>query len=693
MNQPKFYPEIAPDLLSSGWIPLPLPAGQKASPPHGYTGAGGVVASGPDVYAWVEAPEHAQGNTAVRMPLDVVGLDVDQYVKDGRQKIGYDTWLALCQTHGEPPQTWVVTSRDDGMSGVRLYRLPTGVDQADLGGGFGGIDVLRWGHRYMVAPGSLHPDTGQTYRCYREETGEVVDLPHVGDLPVLPRAWFDRFVKTAQSAASGSLVQELVFPTGAPCQAVSGALLAFLGALQTSGTRHDTARDAVLAIVRLGEQGHTGADRALKEAAAAFMAEVGADPNRRAGDEFRRMVDGAVALVLANPTDIMEKGCCRAVAPALPAAGEVGPATATADWEDIRVAQIKAEERARRRAKAEMAVENRTRERAPLRSVSAILAEPPIDQPWLVDGLFAVGSRVMITAQAKAGKTTMVLGLARSLLTGEKFLGRYEVEPLAAGETVVFLDFEVHQNTFRGWAEKMGLDAVADRLYRIGLRGEVNPFSDEESQAWLVEQLREVGCRVLLIDPFAMAYGATEAGSENDNSAVAAWWATVNQIATEAGVGEVVLVAHAGKGASKSARGASALEGIPDALWYLTVDETETSRIVSFEAKGRDVDVEKQIVTWDETNLRQVVTGLTRNEQRAMDKQAEAAVAQSALVNQIVKVLGSASMNTREIMDALGIREYRDVNPALAMGVQTGMLAKEQRGRSYVYSVSVFMEP
>jgi hypothetical protein len=318
------------DLLAAGWSPLPLPAGQKTYPPTGYTGADGKIASGPKVEEWSQAPEYANGNTAVRLPSGVIGLDVDQYVKNGKQKNGYQTWQRLCQEHGEPPQTWVVTAREDGLSGIRLYRLPAGVDQADLGGGFGNIEVIRFGLRYILAPGSVNPDAGgAVYKCYREDTGEIVDLPHVGDLPVLPRAWFDAFCASVSaiysSPASGTTSGTTptsgdmsdVLTAGSPCQAMLTALSKGLADLATAGSRHDSATRSVFALVRLGEQGHSGALRAISEFRSSVIAAFGDSRTTAEGlEEFRRMVDGAVAKVRANPTDLLDKNCCGT--PALP---------------------------------------------------------------------------------------------------------------------------------------------------------------------------------------------------------------------------------------------------------------------------------------------------------------------------------------------------------------------------------------
>jgi len=56
-------------------------------------------------------------------------------------------------------------------------------------------------------------------------------------------------------------------------------------------------------------------------------------------------------------------------------------------------------------------------------TLGEILARPA-DPPMRVDGLIPWESSALLVAQRKTGKTTMLLNLARSLLTGEDFLGR-----------------------------------------------------------------------------------------------------------------------------------------------------------------------------------------------------------------------------------------------------------------------------
>jgi len=139
------------------------------------------MASAADVEAWCE--DQPGGNIGLRLPLTAVGVDVDAY--KGPAELA--AWQNLVARFGPLPDTapWC-SSRDDGISGVRLLAVPDGYEAVtDLG--LAG-EVIQHFHRYVVAPPSIHPDTGQPYRWVNAPAGQ---LPDVRKLPPLPAAWLD----------------------------------------------------------------------------------------------------------------------------------------------------------------------------------------------------------------------------------------------------------------------------------------------------------------------------------------------------------------------------------------------------------------------------------------------------------------------------------------------------------------------
>jgi hypothetical protein len=76
-----------------------------------------------------------------------------------------------------------------------------------------------------------------------------------------------------------------------------------------------------------------------------------------------------------------------------------------------------------------------------------ILARPP-EPPFRIEGLLPSEAGMLVVAQRKTGKTTLMLNLARSLLTGQGFLGRFEVRRLCGN--IAILNFEVSGPNWRG---------------------------------------------------------------------------------------------------------------------------------------------------------------------------------------------------------------------------------------------------
>ena len=114
------YARIAPPWRAAGWPMLPVHRGVKELDVKGFTGAAGVDPT-PDQYEKWDR-ERPGDNAAIRMLPDVVGLDIDAYKPEGAR-----SWSELLdECGGPPPDTYVITSRTDEVSGIRLYRTPPG---------------------------------------------------------------------------------------------------------------------------------------------------------------------------------------------------------------------------------------------------------------------------------------------------------------------------------------------------------------------------------------------------------------------------------------------------------------------------------------------------------------------------------------------------------------------------------------
>ncbi|MEH3076197.1 MAG: bifunctional DNA primase/polymerase [Quadrisphaera sp.] len=193
------YATAAQALLNSGLgSPLPLPAGQKFPPPKGWTGAEARAASGADVAEWVQA--HPHGNVALRLADGVVGIDVDGY----SGKAGAATSRQAQAALGDLPATFMSTSRDDGVSAIRFYRVPPGtvlVGQLATAGFGRDVEVIQRHHRYAVVAPSRHP-AGGIYRWLGPDGVALHDgeVPSIDDLSPLPDAWVSALAIDARRA-------------------------------------------------------------------------------------------------------------------------------------------------------------------------------------------------------------------------------------------------------------------------------------------------------------------------------------------------------------------------------------------------------------------------------------------------------------------------------------------------------------
>ena len=294
-----------------GWSNvLPLPAGRKDAPPSGYTGRGAKTPTARQVAAWRE--KHPDGNLALYLRPGLLGIDVDHY----GEKRGGDTLAELEAELGPLPATWRSSSRpDDPVSGIRLYRVPEGLAWPGQVGP--GIETIHSGHRYAVVHPSIHPE-GRPYRWYGLD-GELEPEPSEGDLPdpielpELPEAWVKYLTggqaERPREARGEVLPVDDLLTDGQPCPAVLKGRGKYDAATGDGQARHDSMRDTLLALVRLGEQGHAGTRWAVADLRDAFLADV-AGEDREAEKEWQRAEDGAVRRVTGRRTPEDDRRCC-----------------------------------------------------------------------------------------------------------------------------------------------------------------------------------------------------------------------------------------------------------------------------------------------------------------------------------------------------------------------------------------------
>ena len=307
-TDPTPYKTAAETYWDAGWRGiLPIPARTKRIAITGYTGWAGATPTWPDIQTWIDNDTNA--NIALRMPPNVLGIDVDHY--DG--KPGAAT-LADCETRWGPlPPTWRVTSRDDGISGIRFFQIPPGQDwPGQLPGG--GVETVHTGHRYAIVHPSIHPE-GRTYRWIDPHNLDSLTIPRPDQLPALPIIWvanLSRGPHTDQPKSDLSRAAITTWLGGLPgihaprCPLLTRYTTTAITGMVDGTSRHDHLLTSLLQVVRFAASGHTGLEGSIKAIRQAFLDAVTLDKSRTPDEallECERALAGAVALVSANPAD------------------------------------------------------------------------------------------------------------------------------------------------------------------------------------------------------------------------------------------------------------------------------------------------------------------------------------------------------------------------------------------------------
>lgn len=325
--------------------------------------------------------------------------------------------------------------------------------------------------------------------------------------------------------------------------------------------------------------------------------------------------------------------------------GESAPAQVVKQAGDAPDEQLVLRELATHRARYEARRRFDAEQRPPLmlpdfETLADRLSRPRVGVEWRIDGWQPAGARVMLVAQFKAGKTTLVGNLTRSLVDGDAFLGAARVKPVSG--TVALLDFEMGDNQIDSWLRDQRIRAT-DRVLVVGLRGRAASFNilDPTVRAAWVRRLRDHHVRYLVVDclrPILDALGLDE------HKDAGRFLVALDALLNEAGIDEAVLVHHMGHG-SERARGDSRLRDWPDAEWRLVRhdDQPDSERYIT--AYGRDVDVPETRLGFDRATRHLRLDGGSRRD--------AAALAALVDVRAVLKAADGGPMSGRKIEAAL----------------------------------------
>ena len=224
---------------------------------------------------------------------------------------------------GKLPPTYTSTSRDDGISGIRIYRIPNGVKLASLVEfpelELGDIEIIQHHHRYVTSWPSMHPD-GRQYG-WRDPAWSVMDgPPRADDIPELSQTWVEGLAVRPKARGKNKdkprIVEDTEFVecpyvierslTAGEMSAKVAKRLGEATAHCYSDSRHDHILGDTLALLRYGKRGECGVFEAMSTLMKTFAKAVAKDRpggEQEAEDEFMRMLSNEGAARLLSEGD------------------------------------------------------------------------------------------------------------------------------------------------------------------------------------------------------------------------------------------------------------------------------------------------------------------------------------------------------------------------------------------------------
>lgn len=347
--------------------------------------------------------------------------------------------------------------------------------------------------------------------------------------------------------------------------------------------------------------------------------------------------------------------------------------------EDERARRVDAEverERARREARRRLDAEERGPIEVPaFHSLTELLARPVTDPEWQIRDVMPRGSRVMLPAQFKAGKTTLSGNYIRSRVDGDRFLGRFDVEPMDGA--LLLFDLEMSEAKTLAWLRDQGIRHT-ERVIPVSLRGRAASFNplDPENRARWAARAREWHATATVFDCLRPALDAL---GLNEHTEVGQFLVAFDAFLADAGILDALVVHHMGHTGERS-RGDSRLRDWPDVEWRLVRRDDDPASARYLACYGRDVDVPETQLAYDATTRRLTITGGSRRD--AAHRDALAAV---------VDVLDSTGeeMSGRAIEAALedSVHPRAAIRGALRLGIRTDALTvTEGPRRSRLYA-------
>lgn len=297
-------------------------------------------------------------------------------------------------------------------------------------------------------------------------------------------------------------------------------------------------------------------------------------------------------------------------------------------------------------------------------SLTDLLAEPDDGPTYRMDDVWPTAGRVLLAAQFKSGKSTLVGNVIRSLVDGDQFLSEFAVTPV---NRVALLDTELDSRTLRRWLRDQGIRNT-EAVSVLALRGAVSTFDILDPAIRSEWAQRLAGADVVILDCLRPVIDSLGLSEDKDAGRVLV---AFDALLAEIRAGEGMVITHMGH-QNERARGDSRLLDWPDALWKIVRDGDETdddgNRRRYFSALGRDVALPEGLLNFDAATRHLTYSGGNRRDSAAL-------ASMPALLAMVSAEPGQLSKRAAEsrLCDEHGLTQ-QDARRTIAKAIEDGLL-------------------